>query len=778
MNVAWRKLGGDLRAHRWQWLAMVAAIVLGGAGMIGAQGARAILEREIPDNFERSHPADLTFWFDTATPTARDLIRHTPGVAAAELRGGFTTRIETAPGKWLPLRVSMAVDPMSLAVGSVFADGSVTTSSRPALLIERSARPLLNRQPGAGINARTVAGEDAALTLAGYVFDPAIAPSTQEQTLYGYGTPAAAQALHPAARFDQVTVTMRAPGSERDAAELGADIRAALTAAGLAPLRVDSRRATHPHDALMTAMLRALAVFGWMAAVLAAALTSYFALAWMRRETTQVAVMKTLGARRRHILPLYLACAAGVLAASLAMALPLGNALGLAMADFQAGYTNITIHTRAAPVAVALQAAAFFATLMLVSMLLPVLLACRRPVIDALRGPHIAAPSLAIRGALWLPSGALAVGSRLALRNVWRRPWRAAMVVLAFACGGALLLTTRTNFDSYVAAIDNNQARRGHDIEVLFAKPHDIAALQRAAASTLVTAAAEVWQRARVTLAGGSATLAAFPDDTRMFTAPLAQGRYIDPDSGNEIVVTRFLADRFPLLTAGASVELGFGETRLPVTVVGIVEEIAAPVAYTNARTFAAVTGPQPKGASLRVRLVATDATGAANELDRALMRAGMVPAQIISAGMVRDSLIEHFLVVGDAMRLTAFAVALLGAIALCAMAIFNTLDRRRELAILRAIGAPPGAVVRLMLIEAGSVLGAGLVAAVVLSLVISRALLDAGERMLLHIAVPMQFSWPGLAQLVAGAILTFAVIALVIALQSRATASAGLAYE
>jgi putative ABC transport system permease protein len=170
---------------------------------------------------------------------------------------------------------------------------------------------------------------------------------------------------------------------------------------------------------------------------------------------------------------------------------------------------------------------------------------------------------------------------------------------------------------------------------------------------------------------------------------------------------------------------------------------------------------------------VPTDATGAANELDRALMRAGMVPAQIISAGMVRDSLIEHFLVVGDAMRLTAFAVALLGAITLCAMAIFNTLDRSRELAILRAIGAPPGAVIRLMLIEAGSVLGAGLVAAVALSLVISRALLDAGERMLPHGGADAVFLWLGLAQLVTGAILTFAVIALVIALQSRATASA-----
>jgi hypothetical protein len=132
---------------------------------------------------------------------------------------------------------------------------------------------------------------------------------------------------------------------------------------------------------------------------------------------------------------------------------------------------------------------------------------------------------------------------------------------------------------------------------VLFAKPHDIAALQRAAAARQSRRRRRCGSRARVTRAGGSATRAAVPDATRMFPAPRAQGRYIDPDSGSEIVVTRFLADRFPLLKAGASVELGFGEARLPVTVVGIVEEIAVPVAYTNAR---APSPPSP-GRSRRV---------------------------------------------------------------------------------------------------------------------------------------------------------------------------------
>ena len=155
MSIVWRKLTGHLQAHRGQWLAMIAAMVLGGAGMIAAQTAQAILEREIPANFERSHPADLVFWFETATPEALDFIRKASTVAAAEMRGAFTTRIQTPQGKWLPLRMTIAADPLALSVGNVFAEAGTPASSsnKDGLLIERSALSMLQRAPGTGRQA-------------------------------------------------------------------------------------------------------------------------------------------------------------------------------------------------------------------------------------------------------------------------------------------------------------------------------------------------------------------------------------------------------------------------------------------------------------------------------------------------------------------------------------------------------------------------------------------------------------------------------------------------
>lgn len=782
-SILWRKARQDIRAHRGQWLAMMAALVLGGIGMIGAQTAKAVLEREIPASFLLANSPDLTLWFDNATPEVAQRIREKPMVEAAELRGSFTTRIQVTKEKWLPLRVHIVSHPREVSVGRILmpSDSSTSSTASLAIYIERSGRSLLQQRPGETITLRTTTGENVSLALADYVFDPAVAPSTQEQTLYGYCSLECARALHTDARFDQVAVTLRARGSERDAIEAGDEIRAHLNASSASPLRIDSRLAAHPHEGLMNAMLRVIGVFGWMATLLAAALTAYLSHAWMRREAKQIAVMKTLGARRRDIVCFYSVMAVVFLAATLLIAMPLGMMLGLSLVEFQAGMTNIDIQSRAVPMATIVVAALLLSTVLLGAMLMPILTACSKRVVDALHGYSIVAPNALARASARLSLDALSVGNRLALRNVWRRPWRAALVVAAIGLGGGLLLTTRTNFDSYLATIDKNQAAREHDAEVFFSKAPQMETLQRVVTTLPHVQHAEIWQRTKVTVTGSTEmafTLSAFPDASRMFVMPFSVGRYVNPEANDEIVITRFLADRFPALSLGVAVELVHGVHRQRVTIVGIVEEIAASLAYANASTFVAITGTQTKGASVRIKLDTDDVVGAINALDRAFMRGGIVPAQIISAEVVRESLIEHFLVVGGAMKLIALCVAVLGAIMLCALAVFNTLDRTRELAILRAIGAPPSTAIQLMLIEAASVMAVGFVVAVALSLAISRLLLDAGERMLLHIAVPMQFSWFGLAQLAMGAGLTFAVIALLIVLASRTTATSGLAYE
>ena len=65
-----------------------------------------------------------------------------------------------------------------------------------------------------------------------------------------------------------------------------------------------------------------------------------------------------------------------------------------------------------------------------------------------------------------------------------------------------------------------------------------------------------------------------------------------------------------------------------------------------------------------------------------------MVPAQAITRERVRDSLDEHFKVVGDFIRMVALATALVGGIWLAASSGLNVLERTREIGVRRALGA------------------------------------------------------------------------------------------
>ncbi len=164
--------------------------------------------------------------------------------------------------------------------------------------------------------------------------------------------------------------------------------------------------------------------------------------------------------------------------------------------------------------------------------------------------------------------------------------------------------------------------------------------------------------------------------------------------------------------------------------------------------------------------------------LDQAFMAARLPPAQILSRSIVRDSLDEHFKVVGEVIRMVALAAALLGAIVLCATSLLNVVERRREIGILSTIGAPPEQVMRLFFVEGASIVLAGGVFAVALSLVLTSIMLKAGERMLLHMTVPLQLSTLGLAQLGIGAVLVLLFLALAVRFALRDSVREALAYE
>ncbi len=804
MNMRWRKVQADWRAYRAQiaWIGLV--LVLGTAGVVATLDAQAVLRREIAASYGGAVAPDLALWFDAVDEPLLAKVAAQSGVAAVDARRITYTRVAGAAGADYPARLSLVRDPLAMQLGRVHRHGEAGRAANAGVWIEQSGQPLLGLQPGDMLHLRTPSGGTVDVPLAGYVHDPGVAPSSQERLLYAYASFGLAERLQQKAGADQLLVQRDPAPSQQDAAAFGRQLAEVAKAGGQEPLRVEVLPVGHPHALLMTALLRVFGALSALAYTSSGAWAAYMVALWMKREVRVVGILKTLGARSHQIAGQYLALGVPLVLLAAAFALPLGALLGRALVRFYAVSLNIDVADADVPTGLRSLELPLALGLPLLAVALPILRAVRMSARQAIHDAGVVPPSGAGR---WRARLLRVPGQRqwtLALRNSFRRPWRLAVMLLAMGSGGALLLTTHSNYESLMRVIDHSLAQQGHDLELVLRRPAPAAVLEAIAGGQAGVVVAEAWRRADVVVGavegggesegegegkregkregkgeGTRAPLLVYPTSSRLFQLRVVEGRLPTDAARNEVLVSRALADRLPQFHVGQTWTLRSQGRVTRVQLVGLVEEIAQARLYAPGATFDAVTGLGD--AANLVRIKAQDGfvlAALGRTLDQAFLQAHHTPAQITTRDQVRDSLDEHFKVVGDFIRMVALATALVGAIWLAASSSLNVQERTREIGVLRTLGATPRTIATVFIAEGAAVAVLSALIAIALSLLLTSVLNGAAARSLLHVSVPLRFSTQGLAILAAGLVVVVLAVALSVQRVLRLSAREALAYE
>jgi putative ABC transport system permease protein len=789
MNTQWRKIAADFREHRLQIFLVAIILVLGTAGVTAALNARAVLAREIDESYRRANGADIVLWFDKVDVPLVELVRSRPGVEAVAARATGFTRVAGKSGEWFPARLTVLSDFANQTVNVVHRDGGPWPQNSYGIFIEQSGASILNVSEGELSQVRTPTGESVGVPVNSFIHDPAVAPSTQDRMIYAYVTPAVARSLGQKGELDQLLVKLKTRERLSEVSEFADDLSAWLKEKNLAPLRVDAQSNTHPHAMLMTAMLRVLEVLAAIAFVCSATLAACVVSLWMRREVRQVGIMKTLGARSGQLTRQYLALVAPVIVVAVAVALPVGAAIARWVVRYHETMLNIDVANWSVPRALIVDELAIAIGVPLLAMGLPIIRAARLSPRRAIQDPGIVAP----RGPISLTSRLLKMpGNRrwsFALRNSFRRPWRLALTLIALSAGGALLLTTHNNYESLMRVIDAALANRGHDIEMQLQRPAPAAELEAVARAVPDVEIAEAFRRASVNLVADSdgavavregrrMLLVGYPIGTRLLTVPIQEGKWPGPADSGAVVINRLVQEAKPGLRVGDELTIKFRERMAKVRVAGIVEEIGTPVIYAPFPEFERVTALGDASSVLRVKAAPTREQIVAGTLEQALLDAHLIPGLINTKTEFRRSLEEHFAVVGAVMKMIALAAALVGAITLIATVSLGVLERAREIGVIRALGAKPGSVTSLFLVEGGAVAILSAALSVVGGIYFARLLNGMAAQQLLHVAVPLYLSRTGLAVLASGALLVVAGVWLSVRRLLRVSVREALAYE
>jgi putative ABC transport system permease protein len=780
MTIPWRKALADLRGQGAHTVLVVLAIALGIAGFGSVLSTYAVLTRELNAGYLATNPASATFHTDRVDDALIAALRARGGVAEAEARRVVRGRVKVLSGDWRPLQLFVVSDYAKVRVSRLVPQEGAWPPAPGEVLIERDAFQVVKAQVGGTVTVKTAQGQERTLRVTGSVHDVGQAQARMEQTVYGYVGLDTLPLLGEEPFLDQLLIVAGGDSFDEDhVRKVAEDVRQWLEAGGHPVRRVDvPEPGKHPHADLTGLLLLAQSGFGLVALALSGILVVNLLTALMASERRHIGVMKAVGGTRLQIARLYLGQTLILGGAALLVGVPAGLVGARALCRAMAVFLNFDITSFAVPPWVFLLEALVGLMAPLLAGAWPVLRATSVPVREALADAGVS-PQAFGRGAIDRALAGLRGPSRpvlLALRNGFRRRARMALTLATLAAGGLFFMSALNVRGSMIRTLDRMFGAMRFDLSATFQPPVPREAVERAVARTPGILAAEGWiateaalDRADETPApptpaapthghGAGAlpakrfTVVALPADSRFLAFQVEEGRGLRSDDANALVVNTRLRANEPALAPGAEVRLRLGHRPVTFRVVGTHREpFTPPTAYVSRGFLESLGGGTLDGVTNSVRLVVDPArlgpeslVSVKAALEEGLVREGLRPTAISSKGERRVGFDEHLKMIYVFLVVVSCVLGAVGGLGLATTMTLNVLERRRELGVLRAIGATPRALWAIVLAEAVLVVLSSWAAAAVAAWPISRALGDALVRSSFKTGLDFVVDWRG----------------------------------
>ncbi len=786
MTTPWRKVVRDFWQERTRSILVALAMALGIAAFSAVLSTFAILDRELNQGYLASNPASATLRMDRVDDDALKVAASTRGVAIAEARRVVSGRIKAGPAQWRTLMLFVVKDYADIRVSTLVRESGAWPPGPGELLIERDAFQVAKANIGDAVTVRGPNGEFATLRVAGRVHDVGQAQARMENIVYGYITLETLTLLGETPYLDQLKILVADNAFDKaHIAGVVDELKQRLEESGRIVRSVDiPDPGKHPHADLMGMLLLAISSFGLLVLALSGVLVVNLLTALMASQVRQIGMMKAIGGARGQIARIYLGQASLLGVAAVVIALPIGVLGARALCLYLAVFLNFDITSFAVPVWV-------YALVAIIGLLTP-LLAAAYPVAKGSSITVWAALSdygVSDRGfgasrfdRALTSVGGLARPVLFAVRNSFRRRSRLALTVLTLSVAGLFFMSALNVRASMINTIDQLFASKKFDLSINLGTMYSEEQLSRAisklpgatrfegwiATNGVVVSPAEEAPAATSsgggphaggggggghagTAAGGSRfTVLGVQSATRVLKLDIGEGRDLLPDETDTLVANTALVARYPQIRVGEALTLRMGPADSTWRVVGIAREaFSPPVAYVPRAYFERAGGHVGMANSVRVALDRSDAASIdrfREVLDPSLEAEGIRALSTTSTAESRYGFDQHMLMVYIFLVVMSVIIGGVGGLGLMTTMSLNVLERRREMGVLRAIGASSRSVWLIVVTEALAIGVMSFLIAAVIAGPVSRLLGDFVARAMFRSGLNFLFDPSGLA--------------------------------
>ncbi len=729
----WHKILRDIWRKKLRTVLVIASIAVGVFAVGAVAHMRVIVTDDMVQSYAEANPPSAILTTDKPfTDQMVEAIRRMPGVAEAEARREIVVRFQHPQSDaWYPLRLYAVPDYENMHISmlrreAVFGpdperwpDPGVFPPPDRQVLLERTSALLTSQgiapaaRQGDRLTIETPSGRLRELPMAGMVYDSVHGAAPWTGMAYGYVTLDTMEWLGLPRTYNELHILVS--GDRQDTAHIETvanSIERRLNNSGIEVTRTQiPTPGKLPQDGIFQALVLLLTALGVGSLVLSVFLLINTVSALLTQQVRQIGVMKAVGARSGQIMRLYLGMVALFGLAALVIAVPLSAYVARWIINFLSYLVDFNLGEFSIPPQVVGFEVVLAIGVPLLAGLVPILSGTRVTVREAIASYGLAAGFGSSRlDRLLQTVRGLPAAVAMSLRNTFRSKRRLILTLVTLSLAGTIFLAVINVRTSALRTIDEILKYWQFDVTADLSQPYRIGRLEPLATNLPGVAAVESWTNGttfRVRPDGSESKtiyIQGAPAGSQMIQPTVLQGRWLQPDDKNAIVVTAILLADEPDLAVGQDVVLKLNDHETTWNIVGVVR-FAQPVAiaFANYDALARENGTTGRASSLNV--ATTEHTPAARAqvaeaLEARLIDAGVKVSSVRTIEQIRDSIEVLFNIIIAFLMSMAVVLAIVGGIGLAGTMSLNVLERIREVGVLRAIGASNGAVLQVVIIE------------------------------------------------------------------------------
>lgn len=709
MNIIWQKVWRDLIGSKTRTFLVVLSTAVGIFALGLVISLSNILTAQMTSDYQKSIPSQINFWGGEFDQGVIDAIQKSGNIAAAEgetilsIRWKLPGEKDWRRGNIIALRdyTNQRINLVDLIKGE--------WPGRRDFSVERQSALYFNIPIDSSVIIE-FGNSQRSLPITGIIRSPNILPPQFGGDAAFYAAPETITWLTGFEGFNQLHISLK-KYSLQEAESTAKSIQSRFDRIRLP---YGGYTISSPDQHWMHETVDTLALILFVLGILALGVSAFLIINTMNaiiaQQVWQIGVMKVIGATSKNMVQMYLLNTLIYSIFSILIAVPASIFASSRIAFWLLNMININFNqTVIIPNAAAVQ--------ILVGLSVPIL-AALGPILKAARiTPHDAISSHGlglgfgfskldqlVEKIKKLPSILV-----LGLRNTLRRKTRILLTLLTLTLAGVMFIVVMSVSTSLDFTLEKLISNLGLDVWVVFPKAQSIEYLTEVAYQVPGVLHAEIWDQKTATLnlpngEDKEIYLMGLPPDSQIFHPQLVDGRNLLPEEEYAILLNKKIASD-ENISVGDQIKLKIGAKESYWTVVGLILDVS----QGQTSCFVPINGLGKETGHVRrgtILMAVSDQHGLQNEhalieeLQSAYISHGIRPSFLMSASEIRLQNKSQFNIIIYLMLAMAALSALVGGIGLTGTMFINIVERRREIGVMRSIGATSQKIIRIIVTE------------------------------------------------------------------------------